>query len=81
MMNTNDALVSPPLLKKKKSVAEQFSGEYVDSRSAMTEIMDRKRHRQMLRLMQKEQQYSHLKLGDNWAERARQLYADHSEEG
>jgi hypothetical protein len=31
--------------------------------------------------MQKEQQYSHLKLGDNWAERARQLYADHSEEG
>jgi hypothetical protein len=76
-------MVSPPLLNKKmkKPVSEQFGGEYVDSRDAMSEIMDRKRHRQMLRLIQKEQQYSQLRLGDNWAERARQLYADHSEEG
>jgi hypothetical protein len=75
-------MVSPPLLgtKKKKPVHEQFSGEYVDSKSAMSEIMDRKRHRQMLRLAQKEKQYAELRLQDNWAERARQLYADHSEE-
>ena len=76
-------MVSPPLLKRKmkKPVSEQFSGEYVDSRDAMSEIMDRKRHRQMLRLAQKEKQYAELRLQDNWAETARQLYADHSEEG
>jgi hypothetical protein len=34
----------------------------------------------MLRLAQKEKQYAELRLQDNWAERARQLYADHSEE-
>jgi len=81
MMNTNDTLISPPLLKKKKSVAEQFGGEYVDSKDAMSEIMDRKKHRQMLRLAQKEKQYAELRLQDNWAETARRLYSDHSEEG
>ena len=81
MMSLNDTLISPPLLKKKKSVAEQFSGEYVDSKDAMSEIMDRKKHRQMLRLAQKEKQYAELRLQDNWAETARRLHSDHSEEG
>lgn len=79
MMNIQDTMVSPPLLKKKKSVEEQFAGEYVESGTAMQEIMARKQHRNNLRLMQKEQQYAQLKLSDNWAERARQLYTDHSE--
>ena len=82
-MNTNDTLISPPLLNKKmkKPVSEQFGGEYVDSRDAMSEIMDRKRHRQMLRLAQKEKQYAELRLQDNWAETARRLYSDYSEMG
>lgn len=78
-MNLGDTMVSPPLLKRKKPVSEQFGGEYVDSKTAMGEIMARKQHRRMLRLAQKEKQYAELHLKDDWAEKARQLYADHSE--
>ena len=82
MMNLNDTMVSPPLLgaKKKKPVHEQFGGEYVESKEAMAEIMDRKKHRQMLRLASKEKQYAELKLTDDWAEVARSLYYSESED-
>ena len=80
MMNLNDTLVSAPMLgsKKTKPVHEQFGDEYMSSKDAMGEIMDRKRQRKALRLMSKEKQYAELKLTDNWAEAARKLYADHS---
>ena len=79
MMNLNDTLVSPPMLNsKKKPIHEQFCDEYMSSKDAMGEIMDRKRQRKALRLMSKEKQYAELKLTDNWAEAARKLYADHS---
>ena len=80
MMNLNDTLVSAPMLgdKKKKPIHEQFGDEYMSSKDAMGEIMDRKRQRKALRLMSKEKQYAELKLTDNWAEAARKLYADHS---
>ena len=80
MMNLNDTLVSAPMLgsKKTKPVHEQFCDEYMSSKDAMGEIMDRKRQRKALRLMSKEKQYAELKLTDNWAEAARKLYADHS---
>ena len=80
MMNLNDSLVSPPLLKKKKPVHEQFGGEYIESKEAMAEIMDRKKHRQMLRLASKEKQYAELKLTDDWAEVARSLYYSESDD-
>lgn len=78
MMSLNDTLVSPPMLnsKKKKPVHEQFGDEYMSSKDAMEEIMERKRQRKALRLMSKEKQYAELKLTDNWAEVARKLYAD-----
>ena len=81
MMNLQDTMVSPPLLgaKKKKPVHERFGEEYLDSQAAMTEIMDRKRHRQMLRLASKEKQYAELRLQDDWAEKARSLYYSESE--
>jgi len=82
MMNLQDTMVSPPLLgtKKKKPVHEQFGEEYLDSQVAMAEIMGRKQHRQNLRLMQKEEQYSSLRLQDDWAEKARSLYYSESED-
>ena len=64
----------------KKPVSEMFGDEYMDSRDAMSEIMDRKKHRQMLRFAQKEKQYAELKLQDDWAEVARSLYYSESED-
>jgi len=77
-MNLNDTMVSPPLLgsKKKKPVHEQFGDEYMSSKDAMAEIMDRKRQRKALRLSAKEKQYAELKLTDDWAEAARNLYSE-----
>ncbi len=79
MMNLQDTLVSPPLLKKsktKKPVSEMFCDEYMDSKSAMEEIFSRKKQRQLLRFSAKEKQYSELHLTDDWAETARRLYSE-----
>jgi len=80
MMSLNDTLVSAPMLnsKKKKPVHEQFANEYMSSKDAMKEIMDRKRQRKAMRLVSKEQQYSSLSLKDDWAEAARELYKNNS---
>ncbi len=79
MMNLQDTLLSPPLLKKskmKKPVSEMFCDEYMSSKDAMEEIFSRKKQRQLLRFSAKEKQYSELKLTDNWAETARKLYSE-----
>jgi hypothetical protein len=67
-------------MKMKKPVSEMFNDEYMDSREAMSEIMARKKHRQMLRLSAKEKQYAELSLKDDWAEAARSLYYSESGE-
>lgn len=81
-MNMQDTMVSPPLLnaKKKKPVHERFGDAYVESKEAMSEIMQRKKHRQMLQLTAKEKQYAELKLTDDWAEVARSLYYAESDD-